>query len=241
VYNDGEQCLNYIRDPTKVIGPIFEWGTCGGMQGKSKDSEVFCQELLKGVPLKQLALQMPSTYIRNCNGYKDIAKMYQSTLPPEPFKAKTVICWYGPTGSGKTKAAYDYCINKQIKPAWITPPMCKNSTVFFDDYIDQKILIIDEFYGWLYAQLLLRIMDGYPFTCNIKGSTATAQFDTVLITSCKHPLLWYKDKDNKIAPQIKRRITEIIELPLPVPTPPPEKEFQASQDWLTDDIVISEK
>jgi len=167
VWNDGEQCCNYVRDPTKLVGPLYEYGTSGGQQGISKEMNIITDELKKGKPLSDLAIQYPSTFVRNWRGLSQFEKIVQSKTFVD-YKQKTVIVYYGETGVGKTKAAYDYCKDKNSPPAWLNPPLSKTSTLFFNDYVDQKILIIDEFTGWIYPRTLLRILDGYPFDCNVK-------------------------------------------------------------------------
>ena len=44
-----------------------------------------------------------------------------------------------------------------------------NGTLWFDGYRGQKTLILDDFYGWLKYGDLLKILEGHPYRCQMKG------------------------------------------------------------------------
>lgn len=79
------------------------------------------------------------------------------------------------------------------------------NSVYFDGYDEHDTIILDEFYGWLPWDLLLRLADKYPLTLQTKGGSVNCAIKNLIITSNKGLLEWYpniKDIDAFI-----RRIT----------------------------------
>jgi len=54
----------------------------------------------------------------------------------------------------------------------------------------------------------LRILDIYPLQLPVKGSFAVAMWNTIFITSNKHPTDWY---EKGMPPELDRRIHHCIE------------------------------
>lgn len=123
----------------------------------------------------------------------------------KPRHVKPTVYWfYGMTGSGKTKAAYD------LDPdAYFKPP----STQFWQNYRGQKTVIIDDFrpdhIPW---SQLLQLLDKYPHTVNVKGGHATFNSPLIIFTAPLPPHLLYTRRligDEDIH-QLVRRIDQII-------------------------------
>jgi len=99
--------------------------------------------------------------------------------------------------------------------------------VWFDGYKFEKTLIIDEFYGWLKWDTILRILDGHPYNPEVKGSTTVAAWDKVIITSNKGPDSWYNKDIVKDQSALARRIHRVVYIdqnlygPATPPVPPP--------------------
>jgi hypothetical protein len=72
------------------------------------------------------------------------------------------------------------------------------------------VVIIDEFYGWLPYDLLLRLCDRYPLLLETKGGQVQCSANTVIITSNLNPSQWYKNVYHKA---LYRRITTILFMP----------------------------
>lgn len=96
--------------------------------------------------------------------------------------AVTCIVIQGPTGTGKSK----WCMDKYPDAYW------KQRSQWWDGYLGQKVVVIDEFYGWLPFDLLLRICDRYPLMVESKGGQVQFVADTVIFTTNSNPLNWYK-------------------------------------------------
>lgn len=91
---------------------------------------------------------------------------------------------YGPTGTGKSK----YCRDTFDTPYW------KQRGKWWDNYSQQEVVILDEFYGWLQWDVLLRMCDRYPLMVETKGGQVQFTSKTIVFTSNTEPSQWYKDK-----------------------------------------------
>lgn len=199
---NNDDARNYcakITDPTYIDGP-YEFGSYQGQGARSDLLE--CKALIEsGKTLNEVA-QTHFTdvmkYRKNLQWYKD---QQDFKKPRTTFKGLTVVV--GPTDCGKSHWANEEYPNAY----WLTRPQGKNSNPFFDLYDNHTELVIDEFYGWMSYDFLLRICDKYKLQLPIKGSFAVCQVTTVVITSNKHVWQWYKFPD--IA-SLERRISKVI-------------------------------
>ena len=68
--------------------------------------------------------------------------------------------------------------------------------------------MVDDFYGWLPIDQILRICDRYPLLLPIKGSHVQFQAQTIIFTSNKPWTEWYKNMLPEHVPALQRRIDE---------------------------------
>lgn len=108
---------------------------------------------------------------------------------------KTIVhVLQGPTGTGKSKWAMDMFPNAY----W------KQRSNWWDGYTGQENVILDEFYGWLPFDLLLRLCDRYPLMVETKGGQTQFAAKTIVITTNMLPCNWYK---SCYFPSFARRVT----------------------------------
>lgn len=206
----GEQChieqrrgskseaVAYCRkSDTRVEGP-WEFGHFDGEHGKRKDLDEVSDLIQSGASLREVVECYPVQYIRYRRGIEALHSRFAQDTASK-WRVVTVSVYYGDSGAGKTRKAIeetegDFYILDQGERVW------------FDGYEDQKTLIIDDFYGWIKYGMLLRILDGHPYRCEIKGGFKWALWERVTITSNKHPEEWY---DKGMTPALKRRISNI--------------------------------
>src|SRR6185503_7283590 len=105
------------------------------------------------------------------------------------FRKIKVSVLIGPPGCGKTRKVYD---NHDITDIYKLNTST-NGTLWFDGYVGQRILLIDDFKGWIKFTELLTILDVYPYRCQIKGGYCYANWDEVYITSNYSIDNWYND------------------------------------------------
>jgi len=120
-----------------------------------------------------------NTYVscfRGLNQYRLII------TPPRNHETKVIVC-QGPTGTGKSK----WCMDNYPNAYW------KQRGNWWDNYSGQETVIIDEFYGWLPYDLILRLCDRYPLMVEVKGGQVQFIAKTIIFTSNQLPERWYKN------------------------------------------------
>jgi len=126
---------------------------------------------------------------------------------PRTWEMEVNVYW-GKSGSGKTRRAFEeagtsyYFVSKGDQ----------NQTTWWDGYDGQDSVIIDDFYGWLPWSFMLRLLDRYPFTVQIKGGTVNFRSKKIFITSNSAPHNWYKNIPNNDMTPLLRRINKIEEM-----------------------------
>lgn len=132
---------------------------------------------------------------------------------------RNVFWFYGETGSGKTQRAVEMMYEKYGDDYWISSGEIKN---FKNGYCGEKGAILDDLrQGDIKFNDLLRMLDRYRYTVNVKGSTVEWLADDIIITSPFHPMELFKKynpKNETWEPredmeQLLRRINHIREFP----------------------------
>jgi len=145
--------------------------------------------------------------IRDCSNYQQIRyveKLFEYVRPSLEWSPRNVLWYYGPAGTGKTRAAVDYV--KEKGPVYVAM-----TGQWFDGYDGEDYVIIDDLRAknWPYS-LMLRLLDGYEVRVPIKGGHVIWKPSTVIITTPLPPEATYpltnEHVDGGIG-QLKRRIT----------------------------------
>lgn len=119
-----------------------------------------------------------------------------------------VTVYYGVPGVGKSRRALD----EAGDDFYILPHAPPEGMVWFDNYERNRVLIIDDFDGWISHKQLLRILDGHPLPCPVKGSFTYAYWTKVIITSNTHPKAWYVSGYKALERRINRvELMEFVE------------------------------
>lgn len=202
-----EQAIAYCKKTeSRVAGP-WEFGE-PGRQGKRVDLE--CLQSLSFMKLSDWVIENPVIALKYPNGVKLIKQSYDLKQNSTKQRDIDVNVLIGPSGCGKTKFVFDnhnaddvYQLNTNT-----------NGTLWFDGYEGQKVLVIDDFKGWIKYTELLKILDRYPYRCQLKGSYCYAAWTTIYITSNHVINEWYDFDENRNLhkPALLRRITKFIDL-----------------------------
>lgn len=150
-------------------------------QGKRNDLEDIKCKLDAGVPLSDISKEHFGSFIRYSRGFKE----YQLLNAKQRDWPMEVTVYWGPAGGGKSRT-----LMEEYRGAfWKT----KNSgqMQFWDGYNGEDSIVIDEFYGWLSYDFLLRLCDRYPMSLEIKHGTIPIAAKKILFASNKHPKDWY--------------------------------------------------
>lgn len=153
--------------------------------------------------------------VRNGKGMSDIvevANSYQSLKFAEnmiKYKEckrnwETEVYWYyGKTGTGKTKLAFEEAGDK----VWVSGKNLK----WWDGYDAHENVIFDDFRGdFCTFHELLRILDRYPYTIETKGGTRQLLAKKIWVTCPYRPEEVYNKNSEEIG-QLLRRIKLIKE------------------------------
>ncbi|QOW18365.1 replication-associated protein [Pseudorasbora circovirus 2] len=165
-------------------------------QGKRSDLKEAVEMLhYTNGDFRAVARADPAVFIRYGRGLRDYWLTVGST--PRNFKTEVHVL-VGEPGCGKSR----YCHEKYPE----VTPFYKQRGEWWDGYMGQGVVIIDDFYGWMKYDEMLRICDRYPHKVPVKGSFVEFTSKTIMITSNTHVIDWYKF-DGYDAVALMRRVT----------------------------------
>lgn len=199
------QAIAYCQDEEKrVRGTVFfEHGTrsAAGRRSELDDIKEMCDS---GTTIGDIASQHFGSFVRYHKGIEKYNAIISQRRGGE--HDMEVEVYWGPTGTGKTRKA------TTENPGYFMMPNPNGGNVFCDGYDGQKCIIIDDFYGWIPFNLMLRIMDRYPCPVNTKGAVVMLNINKLVITSNDPPKEWYKNIKDHLFAAFQRRITKVIEM-----------------------------
>lgn len=177
-------------------------------RGKESSLAQACEDL-KLHNIDKCIEQNPTQFAQHYGNLIKIKSHYDKDNAFNRMKQDAVesfIIW-GEPGAGKTRLVYEkhgtdvFSLNKS-----------NGDSTWFDGYSGEKVLLIDEFYGWIEFALLLKITDpmGYPLRLEVKGANCWALWNKVYIISNKPPSKWYPRIDKSHFAAFERRIKDTI-------------------------------
>lgn len=188
--------VEYVwKQDTRVEGTQFELGTRPMDRSSPKDWDAIRDSAISG----QLETIPSDIYVRYYNSLSRIAK---DNLRPLGIP-KTVRVYWGPTGVGKSRRAWD----EATLEAYPKDPRTK----FWDGYRAHTHVVMDEFRGDIDIAHLLRWFDRYPVIVENKGSSTVLVATDIWITSNLSPHQWYPSIDAATLDALLRRL-EITEM-----------------------------
>lgn len=179
------------KEDTRVAGTQFELGERSFKRNKSEDWERI-RDLARRGTLDDIP---PDVY---CRYYGNLRRIASDNSRPVGIVREVIVFW-GVTGSGKSRRAWD----EAGEGAYPKDPRTK----FWDGYRSQEHVVIDEFRGGIDIGHVLRWFDRYPVLVEIKGSSTVLTAKKVWITSNIHPRQWYPDLDAETMNALLRRLT----------------------------------
>lgn len=166
-------------------------------QGQRNDL-VVVQRLLEdsSIPIVDIAMDHFQSFCRYNRFFSD----YRAMHTMERDSPTKVYVFYGPTGTGKTRAAYDMNCHQMD---YISP--------FFTDPESREVLLFDDIsnpVSLFGRRLFLRITDRYPMKVRCLGKYVEWNPKVIIFTTNENPASWNLD------PACTRRITECIAFPV---------------------------
>lgn len=193
------------------LGPNFgknadfhEFGVPPKGQGKRTDIDVIVDYVKEGKSEFDIATDFGKEYMKYHRGVGALIDQIQCSRPRKDF---TYGYWFhGPTGTGKSKAAFEIPGGIYSKPA---------ETQWFDLYRQEETVVIDEYRSshQITFSYLLRLADSNPLIIQRKGSSMQFNSSRIVVTA---PLSIQNTfahleflKEGDIA-QLRRRFQEVV-------------------------------
>nr|ATQ39402.1 replicase [Cyclovirus sp.] len=160
----------------RKAGTWFEQGT-PIKQGQRSDLESVISTISSGKnTARDIAELHPVSFIRYFRGISEYLRLIQP-VPVRDFPT-TVHYFWGPPGSGKSRRALAEAQNIARDSIYYKP-----RGLWWDGYKQQQCVVIDDFYGWIKYDEMLKIMDRYPYKVQIKGGFEEFTTKNIWITS----------------------------------------------------------
>lgn len=194
-----EAANEYVwKEDTRVAGTQFEIGQLPLSRARKQDWNAILQSAKRGsfddIPGDVL--------VRH---YGALKRIRVDNMVPIARESVVVNVFYGPTGTGKTRRAHDELGGREY---FDKNPLTK----WWDGYRGQKLCLIDEFAGRVDIINLLRWLDRYPCTVEVKGFSVPLEAVEFWITSNLSPEEWYPDASAQHKLALRRRLTNVVHM-----------------------------
>ena len=190
-------------------GDFYEWGV-SPKPGERTDLKQAAQRILAGATMQQLAddPDMSGMIIKYSKGL--IALRAYVTPPRDPNTPPTVIWLSGPSGTSKTRTAFEVSRRLYGCDPWLS----NGGLSWFDGYDGQPAAIIDDYRtGDCKWQFFLRLLDRYPLRVPVKGGFSEWIPKLIFVTAPGGHLQLWSFKTPEAVSQLTRRITLEAEAP----------------------------
>lgn len=195
-----DQARDYCRkEESRLDGP-WELGEWIGGQGERSDLKRAFEMVNEGSTELEIAEAMPETWARS---YRALERYKRLKVSKRSWMPEVYIYWGAP-GSGKSKKAFE----ENPDAYWLSKT--DKACGWWDAYDGHEVVIIDEFYGWLSYDFLLRLLDRYPLNVENKGGSTPFLAKKIIFTSNKCWEDWYPNIVDKSA--LRRRIKEEVHM-----------------------------
>lgn len=193
------QAREYTRkEDTRIEGP-WEYGTYTPVVPSGKADYMALKEAVdNGISDETLWSEHFTAMSR---AYRWINE-YRLITSPNRDWITNVYLVIGPPGAGKTS----FCKRNAPNAYWKQRTGGDNH--WWDGYMGQSDVVIDEFYGWIQFDTLLRLIDRYPYMVEIKGGFRKFIAKRLFITSNTEPDTWYPNVPEERWAALRRRFTE---------------------------------
>jgi len=190
--------------PGKTPNPVvFEFGEPSVGAGERTDLAKLAELAKSGATDQELMEANPGGYLVHQRGLGRIREAFKPVRTGPP---KILVIW-GPTGTGKTAAAYENGY-ESLDSVSIT------GSRFIQGYKGKDTVLFDDF-DWAGMPILLfmKITDRYPVHFEVKGSEVNFNPTTMIFTSNYDPIEeWWPKEDPRTRDAMIRRLQEFGEI-----------------------------
>lgn len=168
-------------------------------QGTRSDLESVAALVRTGQSDARIAEEHPGDFIRYARGIERLRSVYE---PRRTWKTE-VYWWYGPTGTGKTRKAFEQFPDAYWK---------MGGNRWWDGYAGDAHVIVDDYRRDLAPfNEILRMLDRYPYRVECKGGSHQFLARVLVITTPKDPRETWAGRVQEDLLQLFRRIDEVRE------------------------------
>lgn len=185
------------KEETAVPGTRFTLGEKGSVRKAKRDWSLARTHAIAGT-LDEIEADI---YIRYYQSLRSIATDHIRNA----FTERRARVFWGPTSTGKSTTAW----LQAGESAYPKNP----GTKWWDAYVDQENVVIDEFRGGVPIGDLLRWLVGFPVLVEVKGGHRMLRCRRIWITSNLSPEAWYPCCDPDTLAALMRRL-EVYHFPL---------------------------
>lgn len=130
-----------------------------------------------------------------------IAEVNMKYFEPRRDWEPEVYWFYGASGTGKTRKAYEMCED---------PYVCMATNKWWEGYDGHEDVIIDDYRrDFSTFSILLKLLDRYEFRVECKGGSRQLRAKRIFITSPRHPVDTWEGRTGEEIKQLTRRIKEV--------------------------------
>lgn len=174
-------------------------------QGQRTDLEQVEDDIINSNGDKTVIMENHAeAYMKFHAGIDKLCAHYQQKNNLKWMDVETTVL-VGSAGVGKSSYVY----KKHGYENVFTVDSDADSKFLCDGYAGEKVLLIDDFNGYVKYSTLLRLLDGHPMKLNVKGSRIYKAWTHVYITSNVSPALWY---NRGVGDNLLRRIDSCHEV-----------------------------
>jgi len=198
-------CDAELQNPTKVEGPwVF-----GSMSEQGQRAELLeiKRELDRGAPLKRIKDEFFPEWVRYNKAFTEFRR--QSTTPRN-FKTK-VFLFIGPPGKGKSTLMKTIA---RYLGTFYKVPAKKGSGLYFDDYDNQLVMLLDEFTGaYMPPEFFNLLADEHECVLPTHGGAGHQMVSKFLFIGTNYcPKSWWKNRSAVQLLQTTRRIDVVFKI-----------------------------
>lgn len=205
--DDSQEAIDYVtKEDTRDLTVTFDSRT-GGMdqyndevnQGSidwgerppgrvHEQNNMIARAIRAGADFEELVAKFGNIVLRYGSSYRNLIWSREKNHPPPEYEKMVTVFW-GDPGTGKTRAVYD--------AEGTTKVYNKIGGKFFDGYNPKthEAIVFDDYVGDRSNNVnfteLLKILDRYPFSVELKGCSTYIRAKRIYITSNLPPYQWF--------------------------------------------------
>lgn len=176
----------------------YERGTRPNDQGARTDIQQLSLRIVGGATESELFNSFPALFLRYPRGIRDAIRLCTASR-----NFKTEVFWFwGPTGTGKSKRAFEEAPGAYWK---------SGIDNWWDGYQSEEVVIIDDYRTNMCPfNFLLRLLDRYPLLVPIKGGFVQFVAKKIYITTPLLPKDTWANRIDEDIKQLERRIEHVL-------------------------------